>query len=143
MIRHNRNDAARALLGEIEAWCARTETPEGSIGHLLFLHPGFVGLLRKRLTVSEEKEETVRAFLAAHPMGWRGVLPLTHANGTRPVYRASSPAGRQRATEAATRQATKEAAEAMPRVHRDPCPRCGVRADIGCEHARTKLGTAF
>lgn len=22
----------------------------------------------------------------------------------------------------------------IPRVWRDPCPRCGVRADIGCEH---------
>jgi hypothetical protein len=21
-----------------------------------------------------------------------------------------------------------------PRVERDPCPRCGVRADIGCQH---------
>jgi len=29
-----------------------------------------------------------------------------------------------------------------PRVSRDPCPRCGVRADIGCQHAPiTRLST--
>lgn len=30
-----------------------------------------------------------------------------------------------------------------PRTHRDPCPRCGVRADIGCSHAPCQLGTMF
>jgi len=33
--------------------------------------------------------------------------------------------------------------EALPEpVHRDPCPRCGVRADIGCSHqfARLSMG---
>lgn len=27
-----------------------------------------------------------------------------------------------------------EAARLIPRVNRDPCPYCNVRADIGCEH---------
>lgn len=30
--------------------------------------------------------------------------------------------------------------EAKPRVERDPCPRCGVRADVGCRHDRAPLG---
>lgn len=31
----------------------------------------------------------------------------------------------------------------MERVDRDPCPRCGVRSDIGCKHQRATLGTVF
>jgi hypothetical protein len=27
-------------------------------------------------------------------------------------------------------------AEELPRVDRDPCPRCEVRGDIGCKHRR-------
>ncbi len=38
---------------------------------------------------------------------------------------------------------TKTAREAMmmqmPRVERTPCPRCGVRGDIGCKHS-ARLG---
>lgn len=26
-----------------------------------------------------------------------------------------------------------------PRIDREPCPRCGVRADIGCDHRRAPL----
>lgn len=26
-------------------------------------------------------------------------------------------------------------ADLPPRVERDPCPRCGVRADVGCSHS--------
>lgn len=123
----NRTAEAKALLADVEGWCAKTGTPETTIGHKLFLHPGFVGLLRKRLTVSPEKEEAVRNFLTEHPFGWSGTLPLTHANGTRPAYRASSPKARQRIAEE-TRLA------AMPVIDRTPCSRCGIRADIGCKH---------
>jgi hypothetical protein len=28
-------------------------------------------------------------------------------------------------------------------VNRDPCPRCGVRADIGCSHSKVRLGTVL
>jgi hypothetical protein len=93
MIGWNRGDDARQLLTEVEDWCGRTSTPEGTVGHALFLHPGFVGLLRKRLTLSVEKEIAVREFIYwNHPDGYRGPLPLTG------------------------------------------CPRCGVRADVGCRH---------
>jgi hypothetical protein len=129
---YNRTDAATAMLAEIEAWCARTATPEGTIGHVLFFHPGFVGLLRKRLTLSEEKEIAVRAFLYHdHPNGYRGELPKTHANGTRPVKRLSKP-GRCKCAP--------DDKFLPPKVDRDPCPRCGVRHDIGCNHSRAPLG---
>lgn len=31
-------------------------------------------------------------------------------------------------------------AKLPPRVERDPCPRCGVRGDIGCRHHRSWTG---
>jgi DNA-binding MarR family transcriptional regulator len=36
-----------------------------------------------------------------------------------------------------------EARPLPPRIDRDPCPRCGVRGDIGCAHSRVPIGTAF
>lgn len=83
---HNRLDAGRALLGEIDAWCKRTESAETLVGRVLFRHGGFVGLLRKRLTVSPEKEAAVRAFLATNPEGWDGQPPKCSGFGvTRPL----------------------------------------------------------
>lgn len=38
-------------------------------------------------------------------------------------------------------QATKEASVPDP-VGRDPCPRCGVRGDIGCHHRKARLAAA-
>ena len=26
--------------------------------------------------------------------------------------------------------------DTLVHVHRDPCPKCGIRADIGCKHVR-------
>jgi hypothetical protein len=70
---HNRLDAGRALLAEIEAWCERTGTYEGRLGQALFGAGGYVPLLRKRLTVSPEKEDAVRGFLTAFPDGIEGL----------------------------------------------------------------------
>lgn len=120
--KHNRTAEAKALLADIEAWCTKSQTAETAIGHRLFLHPGFVGLLRKRMTVSPEKEQAVREFMTEHPFGWRGELPITHANGTRPVKRPSK-----------GRPLPVTSPDIQP-VHRDPCPMCGTRGDIGCRH---------
>jgi hypothetical protein len=114
-VEYNRTDAAREVLTEIDAWCARTGTREGTIGHVLFLHPGFVGLLRKRLTISVEKEAAVRAFLRDHPHGYAGDLPPTHGNGTKPVRVGPSVRG------------LSEVEISARRVYREACPRCGVR----------------
>jgi hypothetical protein len=121
-MKHNRTAEAAVLLQEIVDWCARTDTPETSIGHVLFLHPGFVGLMRLRLTVSEDKEAAVRQFMADHPNGWRGDLPVTHGNGTKP-RREKVPATRLTDEEIVSR-----------RVDRSACPHCGVRSDVGCKH---------
>jgi hypothetical protein len=132
MIGWNRGDDARQLLTEVEDWCGRTSTPEGTVGHALFLHPGFVGLLRKRLTLSVEKEIAVREFIYwNHPDGYRGPLPLTHGNGTKPAQH-SAEIRRVRGPLPGAKLSDVEIA--ARRVERDGCPRCGVRADVGCRH---------
>lgn len=136
-MKHNRTAEASALLAEIEQWCSCTATPENHIGHVLFLHPGLVGLMRLRLTVSEEKEVAVRQFMSDHPNGWRGELPRTHANGTRPRKNFKSPIRQQRGEiEHASTAKLSEGEIAARRVDRDPCPRCGIRADVGCAHIK-------
>jgi hypothetical protein len=132
---YNRTEAATAMLSEIEAWCARTSTPEGTIGHVLFLHPGFVGLMRKRLTLSEEKEIAVRAFLYHdYPEGYRGELPDTHAGLPKPSTQ------RREARENAGSKLLSADEIVARRVDRDACLRCGVRHDIGCKHSRAPVG---
>jgi hypothetical protein len=137
---YNRTTAAMSLLREIGDWCARTKTPETSIGRVLFLHPGFVGLMRKRLTLSEDKEIAVRQFIYwEYPDGWRGELPVTHANGTRPLVQAKTSYKQQQGAHEYKILLTDGELLAR-RVDRDPCQRCGVRHDIGCHHSRAPLG---
>jgi hypothetical protein len=139
---YNRHDAANAMLTEIEDWCKRTGTRENVIGHVLFLHPGFVGLMRARRTLSEEKEIAVRDFLyCQHPDGYRGDLPKTHANGTRPVKRSPSKHSAKICLERGELPTAKltEAEIAQRRVDRDACTYCGVRADVGCKHRPWRL----
>lgn len=76
---HNRIEAGKALLSSIEEWCRRTRTRETHVGQILFRHPGFVGLLRKRFLVTLEKEAAVLDFLAEHPGGVKRIpLPNPH-----------------------------------------------------------------
>lgn len=129
-MRHNRTAEAAALLQDVVDWCARTGTPETSIGHFLFLHPGFVGLMRLRLQVTEEKEAAVRQFMADHPNGYHGELPITHGIGAR-----QRPPRAANVTHVAARLLSDDEIKAR-QVYRDPCPRCGSRADSGCGHRR-------
>jgi hypothetical protein len=69
----HRTDAALGLLNDVERYCARTRTPEQSIGHVLFRHPGFVGLLRLRLQLTEEKEAASSRICSLNGRGGMGV----------------------------------------------------------------------
>lgn len=75
----NRTAEAEALLAHIVAWCTRTGAPETQVGSILFRHPGFVGLLRKRLIVTADTERKVMEFLALHPDGYTSP-PLSMKN---------------------------------------------------------------
>ncbi|RSV44398.1 hypothetical protein CA234_03000 [Sphingomonas sp. ABOLE] len=61
--------AAEQLLRDIEQWCARTGTPEIKLGAVALRHPGFVALLRKRLTATGDTIAKIRALMAEHPDG--------------------------------------------------------------------------
>jgi hypothetical protein len=126
-----RPEAATAMLKEIESYCKRTKTPEQTIGHALFRHPGFVGLLRLRLMLSVEKEAAVRQFMRAWPNGYHGDLPHMFTKAPKPKVHPV------RHTEAA--KLTDEEIRAR-QTNRDPCQRCGCRGDIGCGHSKAPLG---
>lgn len=65
--------APEQLLRDIDAWCTRTGTPEIKLGAVALRHPGFVALLRKRLTATPDTIGKVRALMAAHPDGMADV----------------------------------------------------------------------
>lgn len=60
---------AEILLEEIDDFCARTGTDRGGFGQIVLDFPGFVGLLRRRLTVRSDKAAAVRAAMAWAPDG--------------------------------------------------------------------------
>jgi hypothetical protein len=71
--------AAEQLLRDIDAWCARTATPATKLGAVALRYPGYVGLLRKRLTATPDMIAKVRAAMAAHPQGM-GDVPMPRNN---------------------------------------------------------------
>lgn len=52
------------------------------------------------------------------------------------AWRGPSRNAQRKESEKANREAREQRITALPRVSRDPCPRCQVRADIGCRHTR-------
>lgn len=126
--------AAAELLAEIDAYCERTGTPAARVGKLAFNHFGFVALLRKRGWLTDESAAVIRQLIATYPDG----IAETELH-QRTLLECMSPRARRRAREALAASVEKDAADAAPRVHRDPCPRCAVRADIGCKHRPARL----
>lgn len=70
------------------------------------------------------------------PAIWRRL----RSGGALPPYRNKEPMGHKAAGLPREHRAFVVAGY---KVDRDPCQRCGVRADIGCGHSRAPLGMAF
>lgn len=66
------------------------------------------------------------------PAIWRRL----RAGGVLPPYRSNTGIKRDRRSFAECNYERDQ----QPRVDRDPCPRCGVRRDIGCNHSQAPLG---
>lgn len=79
------------------------------------------------------------------PAIWRrlrsgGVLPPYSPSGHSKSYLDKNLQCRKAAEQ---RMAARLALESAPRVDRDPCPRCGVRRDVGCGRSLAPLGTVL
>lgn len=88
-----------------------------------------------------EEPRVVIGYLACEygvnrPEIWRRL----RSGGVLPGYHRRENMGRKAAglMKASLRQERLEPPSAP--VNRDPCPRCGVRRDIGCEHTPCRLG---
>lgn len=108
---------------------------------------------RKALAAGEDSTAVVGELAAANdvqrPAIWKalrrgGVLPpyapkSEHGQG-RPIGGGVSGYTELRRANMQSRQTRKIQMDETPRVDRDPCPRCGVRRDFGCNHSRIPLG---
>lgn len=104
-----------SLLSDIDAYVARTGTPERAVGWHAIKDASFVKRLRGGTLPRPETVRRVVATMRAHPDG----LPF-----------------RQRGQHDKRGAEDGGAGELPVRVDRDPCPACGVRGDIGCVHGR-------
>ena len=133
-------DEARELLAQIDAWCARHRIPDNVFGALACDFGGFVGLLRKRLSARMRMATLARYLIASRPDGVR----VSEFDDMRRAahdllfqFRVPDPKRRLRPIAAPSAPSSAGVVTHFtlpPVVDRDPCPRCGVRGDIGCEH---------
>lgn len=109
--------------------------------------PDFIELTRRtceayrRAIAAGESPSDVVAWIAKsdgvqRPAVWRRL----RSGGVLPPYK-SSEAHRKRAKKRTQAEIVNDIDAALPpAVDRDPCPRCGVRRDIGCSHSRAPIG---
>ena len=112
-------------------------------------------------TISQETRDTCTAYDRAlacgeHPADIVGYLSAQYgvqrpaiwrrliAGGSRPPYEGGSgKIGRAAAGVSRHKHRDIPASMLPTPVDRDPCPRCGVRRDIGCHHSLAPLGIAM
>lgn len=96
----------------------------------------------QQAVASGEEPSDVVGYLAEwynvqRPAIWRRL----RAGGVLPGYRSKNVQRFQRPRR--KHSDIRDEKMAAPRVDRDACPRCGVRADIGCKHSRAPVGMMF
>jgi hypothetical protein len=80
--------------------------------------------------------EIVTALCVVHSVQRPAIWRRLRIGGVLPPYRARLvPRNARRSSLEIAREK-----DAGPRVDRDPCPRCGVRRDYGCNHSLARLG---
>jgi hypothetical protein len=106
-------EQAKALLAEMDRWCRRTGTNYHRLATAARVAPNTRAMIRqgkRRPTI--KVADRIRVAMAKNP---RGIDREKHL---------------------ANRLSPQAEPRVMPPriVDRSPCPRCGVRADIGCAH---------
>ena len=124
---------SRAVMNEVDAWCRRT----GTNYRRLIVAAGLTCSIRSDVRKRQRKLTTMTAKKLRRTMQQYG------AGISREQHKAHLDACGDRVTlrrahgalSVQVQRQVREHVEAL-RVDRTPCPRCGVRADIGCEHSR-------
>lgn len=80
-----------------------------------------------------------RAEGVARPAIWKRLI----SGGERPSYGVTTREPIGRAAGGVGMAARENRENLPPVVDRDPCQRCGVRADFGCAHTRVPVGMMF
>ena len=105
-----------AIVEEINRWCRKTGTNYNKLVIAAGVGPSVrsdVCLRKRRLTIIVAQR--VRSVITRYPQG------ITKAEHKSRLRRMNQPLPRE---EIESR-----------RVNREPCPKCGTRADIGCRHS--------
>ena len=116
-------DESRELITEINRWCRKTGTNYNRLVIAAGVRPSLRSSVRRGTRLTITTAQVIRSTMAQNPLG------IDRDDHKRRVKR--------RARDQVLRQQQREQA-AFPaepiRVDRTPCPRCGVRKDIGCRH---------
>lgn len=96
---------------------------------------------RKALAAGEDSTAVVGELAAANDVQRPAIWKALRRGGVLPPYAPKSEHGQgRRRANTQSWQTRKLQMDETPRVDRDPCPRCGVRRDFGCNHSRIPLG---
>lgn len=84
---------------------------------------------RRLIGLGYERTEAVQALAIRDRITSDGILKRLRKGGVLSPYRASY-------SLRGLRRIDTPPVDPSRRVERDPCPRCGIRGDIGCKHGR-------
>lgn len=116
-------EESQMVVSEINRWCRKTGTNYNRLVTAAGVRPSLRSSVRRGTRLTITTAEVIRSTMAQNPQG------IAKDEHKRRVKR--------RARDQVRRQQQREQAQfpALPvRVDRTPCPRCGVRKDIGCRH---------
>ena len=107
---------SHAIIDEVNRWCRKTGTNYNKLITAAKVAPSTRSQVRhreRRITI-----EVARRLKQAMTLYPHGITKTEHKARLRRIYRPMP----------------SEQIESR-RVHREPCPKCGTRADIGCKHS--------
>jgi hypothetical protein len=99
-------DQASQIIADLNRWCRRTGTSYSRFVTAAHVAPSVRSKVRRGLRVTVTVAERIRRTMAENPRG------ISKATAYTPIKRIA----------------------ASIVIDRSPCPRCGVRGDIGCKH---------
>lgn len=116
-------EESRDLITEINRWCRKTGTNYNRLVIAAGVRPSLRSSVRRGTRLTITTAQVIRTTMNQNPTG------IDKDDHKRMIVRRT----RERVNR--VKQKTQEGyPAALVRVDRTPCPRCGVRKDIGCKH---------